>query len=528
MKLSHSRIETFYQCKYKYKLRYLDKIKTLPDYNPSSPLILGTTLHLIIQEGVDIAYKYYSSQYPLLKSKHFEEWEKVKRTAEKLQPDFFTAGVKFEEKLETDKFIGFVDALDKNNIYDFKYSLKSDRYKNSIQLQLYKYFYEKTSGKKINDLYYLVFPKTMIRQKKNERPYEFKSRLDMTLNDMEIKTIQVDYQEQNVIEYLKKAESDISSCTEYSKNESKLCDWCEYQKFCFEGEDYMLLPENKKRNINEPSRRKMWFYGEPFSGKTYFANQFPNALILSTDGNYQQVDSPAIDLKDTTVKVGRLTKSVWAWQTLKEIIEELEAKENSYQTIIIDLIEDAYESCRLYMYDKLGITHESDDSFRAWDKVRTEFLSTIRRFFNLDYENLIIISHEVEEKDIMKNNRDAVTAYRPNLSEKPMLKLAGMVDIVARMSIDKGQYIIQFKPDERFFGGGRLNVNGLVIPAVMKDFEEIYQVKEPKIEKQAETEEREEKTEFKIEKEPKIEETDTEKQPKRRRNRRVSTKENEQ
>ena len=542
MKLSHSRIETFYQCKYKYKLRYIDKLKTLPEFDPSSPLILGTTLHKIIQEGEEEAYKYYSDQYPLLKSKHYEEWEKVKCSAKKLKADFFSDDVKFEEKLETDDFIGFIDALDNGNIYDFKYSVKPDRYKDSIQLHLYKFFYQITTGKKIDDMYYIVFPKTMIRKRQTERPYEFKNRLKMTLDDMDLKFIKVDYDERRAIDYIEQAKEDIKGCKRFEKNKTKLCDWCEYQKYCFEGVDYMLLPENKKRNITEPTRRKMWFYGEPFSGKTYFANQFPNALILSTDGNYQQVDSPAIDLKDTTVKVGRLTKNVWAWQTLKDIIVTLEANENTFDTIIIDLIEDCYESCRLYMYDKLGITHESDDSLRAWDKVRTEFLSTIRRFFNLDYSNLIIISHEVEKKDIMKNNRDAVTAYRPNLSEKPALKLSGMVDVVARMAIDKGQYVIQFKPDERFFGGGRLNVNGLVIPSKMEDFEEIYKVAEPKTEeakemtkekaKETEKKEAKEETEAKeVENEDTAEETEvteeTEK-PKRKRGRRTrATKEQE-
>lgn len=54
------------------------------------------------------------------------------------------------------------------------------------------------------------------------------------------------------------------------------------------------------------------------------------------------------------------------------------------------------------MYDQMG-THESDDSFRAWDKVRTvEFLSTLKRLMALDYENIIPISHEDTSKDITK------------------------------------------------------------------------------------------------------------------------------
>ena len=54
--------------------------------------------------------------------------------------------------------------------------------------------------------------------------------------------------------------------------------------------------------------------------------------------------------------------------------------------------------CRLYMYDQMNITHESDDSFRAWDKVMTEYLSTLKKLMNLDYENIILISHEDTSK----------------------------------------------------------------------------------------------------------------------------------
>ena len=39
--------------------------------------------------------------------------------------------------------------------------------------------------------------------------------------------------------------------------------------------------------------------------------------------------------------------------------------------------EDLYESCRVYMCGQMGISHESDDSFKAWDKVRSEFLKPL-------------------------------------------------------------------------------------------------------------------------------------------------------
>ena len=30
---------------------------------------------------------------------------------------------------------------------------------------------------------------------------------------------------------------------------------------------------------------KVWVYGTPFSGKSYFADSFPKAFVINTDGN---------------------------------------------------------------------------------------------------------------------------------------------------------------------------------------------------------------------------------------------------
>ena len=152
-----------------------------------------------------------------------------------------------------------------------------------------------------------------------------------------------------------------------------------------QGWDYMLLPKNERRNLNATKKKVVWLYGAPFSGKTFFANQFPDPLMLNTDGNIKFVDAPYIRIRDEVKVEGRQTKRTLAWDVLKDTISELEKKENTFKTIVVDLLEDLYEYCRLYMYQQMGITHESDDSFRAWDKVRGEFLNTLKRLMNLDY-----------------------------------------------------------------------------------------------------------------------------------------------
>ena len=226
----------------------------------------------------------------------------------------------------------------------------------------------------------------------------------------------------------------------------------------------MKLPENKRRNIEAVTKRVIWIYGVPFCGKTTFANNFPDPLMLNTDGNYRFVDAPVISIKDDVRVEGRQTKRTLAWEVFKDTVAELEKKDNTFKTIVVDLLEDLYEHCRLYMYQQMGITHESDDSFRAWDKVRGEFLNTLKKLMNLDYENIILISHEDTTKDITKKGGDKITAIKPNLQDKVANKVAGMVDVVARVVADDEVRTFNFKSNEVIFGGGRLRVKAKDIP----------------------------------------------------------------
>ena len=44
-RFSHSRVECATKCPYKYKLKYKDKLTTLPDQEPNNALYLGLGSH---------------------------------------------------------------------------------------------------------------------------------------------------------------------------------------------------------------------------------------------------------------------------------------------------------------------------------------------------------------------------------------------------------------------------------------------------------------------------------------------------
>lgn len=450
-------------------MRYIYGITTIPPAEPDNALIMGQTVHTGIEKSLEEAIKEYSFSYPIITDEHINEIIKFE-TVIPLARAAIQPGGAFEVEIADSDFHGFIDYLvpvgdGYFDLYDFKYSNNVSGYKQSNQLHLYKYFWERNNpGKKIRNMYFLFIPKVSIRQKKTETLLDFRQRLKEELAGVEVKTVQIGFNPEKVIEFLFGIKA-IKEEKDFPQNKSYLCRFCEYQENCEKGWNYfMKLPENKRRNIEAVEKRVLWIYGVPFCGKTTFANSFPDPLMLNTDGNIKFVDAPYIRIKDEIKVEGRMTKRTLAWDVFKDTISELEKKDNSFKTIVVDLLEDLYEHCRLYMYQQMGITHESDDSFRAWDKVRGEFLNTLKRLMNLDYENIILISHEDTSKDITKKGGDKITAIKPNLQDKVANKVAGMVDVVARIVADGDTRTFSFKSNEVIFGGGRLKVNAKDIP----------------------------------------------------------------
>ena len=407
--------------------------------------------------------KFYYDQYPVINDNHVNEMIKLstmvgkaQKVMEELVKDRETT---FEHEINFPAFRGFVDLIIYNkdgtvDVYDFKYSNNIDHYLESKQLHLYKYFLEK-EGFKVRSLGFIFIPKTQIRQKKTEDLYQFRKRLIGTLQSMKVKIVEINYDYTKVEDFFKSC-SDIENEREYEKTQSRLCDWCEYQKYCFERIDYMLLPKNVRRERKVDINPDSWIIGDSYTGKSTFVDRFDNLLFINTDGNIDNTTSPVIRIANEVTYEGRLRKEKLAWEVFLDVIEELEKKENDFTRICIDLVEDLYEHCRLFIYKKLGIDHEQDAGFgKGWDMVRTEFLSAMKRLKNLGYQ-VIFISKEVTSEITLKNG-NKITTIKPNINDKVANVLAGIVDLTVRAYMDGEDRYLLLEKRENIFGGGRFN-----------------------------------------------------------------------
>lgn len=475
MQYSHSKVECHISCPYKYKLRYVDKLKTIPDYSADNALICGNTIHMGAEKELKSALDFYYSNYPIITDRHVEEVMKFEYLIPKIHELLADINVyKKEFRINTPRFIGIVDLITKNDdgsvdVFDYKYSNNYEKYSESPQLHLYKYFLEKI-GFKVRKLGFIFIPKVSIRQKQEETLYQFRKRLDQELKETKIKIMEIKYDASKVIEYMDSI-INITEDDKYKKNPTSYCSWCDYEKLCIRGEDYMILPNNKRREKKIDKNPDLWIYAQSYVGKSTFIDQYEDLLFLNTDGNTDNTTAPVIKVANKVWYEGRLQKKQFAWEIFLDIISELEKKENDFKRVCIDLVEDLYEHCRLYVYDKYGWEHESDGGYgKGYDMVKTEFLSNMKRLKALGYQ-IIYISKEVAT-EVTQKNGNKYTTYKPNIGDKVANVLAGTVDLTIRAYMNGEERFIQLAKDENVFGGGRFNFKIKKCPLNMEEFTE--------------------------------------------------------
>ena len=475
MQYSHSRVETHLSCPNKYKLRYVDKLKTIQAPNADDPLIVGNTIHLGTEKDLQTAIKWYYDNYPIISDRHIEEVMKFEYLIPKIHELLANIYVyKKEFKITHYRFIGIVDLITKNedgtvDVFDYKYSNNYEKYSESPQLHLYKYFLEE-AGFKVRKLGFIFIPKISIKQKKEESLYQFRKRLQEALKNSKIKIMEVKYDASKVIKYMNNI-INITEDVEYKKNPSGYCSWCDYEELCIKGEDYMILPSNKRREKKIDKNPDLWIYAQSYVGKSTFIDQYEDLLFLNTDGNTDNTTAPVIPIANKVWYEGRIQKKQFAWEIFLDVITELEKKENDFKRVCIDLVEDLYEHCRLYVYDKYGWEHESDGGYgKGYDLVKTEFLSNMKRLKALGYQ-IIYISKEVAT-EVTQKNGNKYTTYKPNIGDKVANVLAGTVDLTIRAYMKGEDRFIQLAKDENVFGGGRFNFKTKTCKLDMSEFTE--------------------------------------------------------
>lgn len=247
MRFSYSNVSTFGNCPYRWYLNYIEKLKTLPETNADNALWLGLALHKGIETGsVEAGIAEYKSHFNVITDENINWMMQLEYQLPRVI-EMLPAGGEHELEIKTDSFVGFIDYVCGDTLYDFKFSNNIDNYTKSPQLSIYKYYLELVRPDiKINHLKYVFVPKISIRQKHKAKPpetiMEFRTRLKEHLEASEIKFVEVPYVSDSVTDFMECCKL-ISECKEFPKNQTRLCNWCPYQKYCESNGkiDYIIL-----------------------------------------------------------------------------------------------------------------------------------------------------------------------------------------------------------------------------------------------------------------------------------------------
>ena len=133
----------------------------------------------------------------------------------------------------------------------------------------------------------------------------------------------------------------------------------------------MLLPANKPKE-KDITPKVFFVWGQSMSGKTYLARQFPNPVIINTDGNAKKVDTPSVEICD--------------FQTFVKVIEEIEEGKHEFKTIIIDLVDDIKTLMERYICETLGVEDLADAGYgKGFSKAKSTWQKLMLRLNKLPY-----------------------------------------------------------------------------------------------------------------------------------------------
>ena len=175
-----------------------------------------------------------------------------------------------------------------------------------------------------------------------------------------------------------------------------------------------LLPENKpmEKNITP---KVFFIWGQSMHGKTYLARQFPDPIIINTDGNGKKIDTPHVDVYD--------------FETFVNVLREIEEGKHTFKTIVIDLVDDIKTFLEEYVCKKYGVENLADAGFgKGFGDVKATWKRLMIRLTQLPYY-VVFISHVVQLTDEYDKNK---TIEQPSLEQKYLNMTKGRTDVMIK------------------------------------------------------------------------------------------------
>lgn len=197
-----------------------------------------------------------------------------------------------------------------------------------------------------------------------------------------------------------------------------------------------VLPPNKKQaTVDTP--RNFFLYGQTMNGKSYLAGEFPNPLFLDTDGNAKANPFPSLELRNIRGKDGKIERSVI--DQLDDIITALQTQKHTYETLVLDVIDDIVVMIEATICDREGVETLADIGYgKGYAAFKSIFQQLVIELKALPM-NIVYVSR-ISTK--LENN---VTIEEPSLPEKHVNIVNGNCDYMIQCKKIGKNYIRQVK-----------------------------------------------------------------------------------
>ena len=262
-KMSYSRVATWHQCPYKYRLRYIDGLVPFPSQDPYNALYLGNAIHKAIEAGPEAGIAAYNANFFIATNVTEAMSLQVSHWAEHIWgviPEGGQHEVELSYVLPNGcLFTGFIDYIVGDTIYDFKVTNNGGVYLQDIekrkQLLLYlKIWNETHPDSPVRHIAYVFIPKTMLRPRRNETDEQYLARMRDKVSTLRATVAQVDWDETELNRVYSQFIKDTSALREihleptgkcYEREFVPNCErFCPYYDVCTTGaDDNIMNPE---------------------------------------------------------------------------------------------------------------------------------------------------------------------------------------------------------------------------------------------------------------------------------------------
>ena len=176
-----------------------------------------------------------------------------------------------------------------------------------------------------------------------------------------------------------------------------------------------LEPHQVSRDLRGYS---LLLYGDPKSGKTTIASQFPGALLLAFEKGYRALP-------------GVMAQPMNTWADMMKVMKQLRKEEvkERFETIVIDTGDLAYDACEKHVCNLHGVAKINEIAWGGGYAEAGRLLDAVlQELARLGY-GVIVISH-ADDKTLTDEQGNEFQKIQPTLAKTPRRIITRFCDII--------------------------------------------------------------------------------------------------